>query len=357
VKGNPLLIPAEPIGDAWEPTEPTEAGILSNSKTWDAVDLFRAEIPLPEGLLAGRALVRQTVNLLLGEGGSGKSWIALALARCAVLSQKLGHLDVTPGRVLFLSEEMTDGDIRDRVRDLFTEAELASIPGRFRIRCRSGIAADTKPGLEALRRLIEEEGCPDYVFIDSLVDIHSKDENSNSEMGPVFRGLRDLVATPTNSAVTVIHHAGKPGEFLKGSNRSRGASVIRDICSDVILVECKAEDGPRTIKFAKCRHGGSRAPKTFTLEMVPGEPGGPPVTFSISTGEGEQEGTILKQVRIVVAALQKLGGEAIRADLRDALSASEKWSRETSYRHIRQSEELGMITIDDSIAPHVLRVS
>jgi hypothetical protein len=305
-------------------------------RVWPALDLYRAEIPLPAAMFAGKAFVRETVNLIVGEGGTGKSWIALGVSKCAVLSQPLGEMEVIPGRVLFLSEEMVEAEMRERLRELFTEPELIGIdPRRLLIRCAGGTRADTPKDRARLRAIIEGEGCPEYVFIDSLSDIRGgSEENSNDEMGEMFRGLRDEVARPTRCVLVIIHHAGKPNEFAKGSNRARGASVIRDICSDVILVEADG-DKPRKVTFAKCRHGGSKRPANFRIEMVPNE-NGIGSTFAIYPAEEKAEFANAAEVTRFIR--ETAGGRITRHDL-IASFATRGWSAKKVDRAVSSAVE------------------
>lgn len=317
-------------------------------RIWSGIDLYRAKLSSPEGQVAGKALCRKSVSLLLGEGGVGKTYIAMAIGRAAVLGGDLGHVTVKPGRVLFLSEEMSDDEMHGRLHELFREEELEKAQSDIRFRCRSGIAADTEEGIAALRDLIESEGRPEYVFIDALVDIHSKNENSNSEMGPVFRNLRDLVATPCDTSITVLHHAGKPGEFLSGSNRSRGASVIRDICADVILVEARRSSMVRDVRFSKCRHGGANPPKPFTTELV--EENG---IFTIAVGDEDSGAGDFAKGGKVVKLVTENGGRMLRHALIDTLKQTEGWSERTADKAIAEAVGSGLLKRGEKIGREV----
>jgi hypothetical protein len=111
----------------------------------------------------------------------------------------------------------------------------------------------------------------DFVVIDGLIFVHTGDENSNRDMGIVLQALLD-VATKMGVCILVVHHAGKPNEFASGANRARGASVLRDIPEDVLLVEAEQKDGkgPRRLSFAACRNGEAPADVRFEIEGLPG---------------------------------------------------------------------------------------
>lgn len=325
----------EGAGEAWEPPAEPEP-----PKTWNALDLYLADLKPPDGQFAGKALCRQSVSLLLGEGGVGKTYIALGIARAAALSEPFGEIEVTSGNVLFLSEEMTESEMHGRLRELFSLEELERIAPekRLKIRCRAGLKADTDEGLTEIRKIIQGEGSPQFVFVDALVDIHSKNENSNTEMGPVFRGLRDHVATPCNTSLTVLHHAGKPGEFLSGSNRSRGASVIRDICADVILVEGRKSGRVRDVTFPKCRHGGTNPPHPFSVELVQ-QPNG---IYTLAIGDAGTTHEFEKAAK-VIALVKSQGGRLFRQQIVEMMKAAHGWSARTVDAAIGDAVGAGLL--------------
>jgi hypothetical protein len=179
------------------------------------------------------------------------------------------------------------------------------------------------------------------------------DENSNSQMGPALKRVRDEVATPTGCCIVIIHHAGKPGEFLKGANRSRGASAMRDIAADVLTVDRNA-DGSRTVRFAKVRHGAEPEPFNFTL-VQDEESGLTTLEIGAGTGLGPSE---FKATGQLLELIRENGGAMTPVDLRDAAMSEDgglQWSKATYYRHQKAALESGYMVKDDSVAPPVLR--
>jgi len=86
---------------------------------------------------------------------------------------------------------------------------------------------------ELARRIDQTEA--NLVVLDSLKALSpSKDENSNTDMGPVMQSLI-RVSRDTRAAIVLIHHNGKSGSF-------RGATVIRDQC-DALFSLAKAGAG------------------------------------------------------------------------------------------------------------------
>jgi hypothetical protein len=322
-------------------------------KTWPAIDLFRAEgLPESKGLLGEHVLCPESVALVVGEGGVGKTILMLLLGRHVAAGEKFEHLDVRCTDVLFLSEEMPEAEMRQRLRAIFTEKQLEELGKRLKIRCRSGIRIDIEAGIEKLRHLIEVEGCPGLVIIDALCDVHLLDENSNRDMGQAFKRIRDDVATPTGACIAIIHHAGKPNEFTKGANKGRGASAMRDVAADVITIE-KAADGWRLVSFAKVRHG--EEPAGFKFKLGSDEHG--KTTLEIGTGTATSE---LKATGRLLKLLRQNGGAMTPPDLKATAMAGSPphepaWSKATYDRHRKAAKETGYIVLDESVSPAVYR--
>jgi hypothetical protein len=316
------------------------------AKTWSAIDLFRADdLPEPKGLLGEHVLCPQSVALVVGEGGVGKTILMLILARHFPAGEKFAHLDVRQTNVLFLSEEMPEAEMRQRFRAIFTEQQLVDLGDRLKIRCRSGIRIDSDRGIEELRHLIETEEidgkCPELVIIDALCDVHLSDENSNREMGHIFKHVRDDVATPTGSCIAIIHHAGKPTEFTKGANIGRGASAMRDVSADVITIE-KAGDGWRVVKFAKVRHGAE--PAGFKFKLGSDEHGLTTLEFGKTS-----EPTELKATAALLKLIDENGGALDPSTLKKKAMETQGWSAPTYDRHRKAAVDTGFLVKDEKL--------
>jgi hypothetical protein len=237
---------------------------LLEPRMWEWIDLLAADLPKPDTFW-GPVIARQQLALLAARKGSGKTYLALALGAAVALGRPFGHLPVRQGKVLFLSQELPEPVIQLRGELLFTTPDLKALQGKFRLSCKRPIKLDPA-GLAYLRSIVEAEQA-DLVIIDALGDIlpSGTDENSNKDMGSFLRALRDQVAVPTNCAILLIHHMGKPGQ--DGSERGgRGASVIEDVCADIVYLR-QSSPTSRTGTFAKIRSGYLEQPE-FTLNIT-----------------------------------------------------------------------------------------
>jgi archaellum biogenesis ATPase FlaH len=184
------------------------------------------------------------VTVLTGEGGEGKSFLTLALAKAVAEGTSAAGVRCQAGRsVIFDAENGTQLMAR--------RLKAAAIP-------RKGVAVYDADGFDIRRDLsdfasaIREERA-DFVVLDSLrILAPGAKESEADDMAPVMTAVRRL-ARETMAAIVVVHHRGK-GE--KASDY-RGSSVIRDQADMLfVLGRNKADDQARTrryLKTSKCR--------------------------------------------------------------------------------------------------------
>jgi len=253
--------PREPRGDEAEdstPSPPLEINFYS------LADLWRTEVPPTEGFLARELFCRESVNLLAGRRGAGKTYFVLKLIQCIATGEPFGPMSTRKGRVLFLSQEMSLGQIVRRVRKLLDEPQAQEFGRDVVAACKLPIRVDSDAGADHLRRIIEVAGTPDVVIIDALRDVKgAAAEDSNDEMGRLFGRLRDLVAVPLKICVIIIHHKGKPSDN-GGDRGARGASAMEDVSADVLYLD-QRKGGARVGSWAKSRDDEAE-PFTFTLK-------------------------------------------------------------------------------------------
>lgn len=238
---------------------------LDTKKGWSVDELEKAEwLGIPDGMLGKHLLVEGTVNVMAGPAGTGKTWLSLWLADRIVSGAKFGNLDTVQSRVLYISEEMTAAEMRQRMLILNHSKNYG-----LRFRFQQGINLANWKGMAQLVDLVKIEGCPELIVIDALRDIHSGPESVNDFMAPMIKGLRDKVARDLKSTVLLIHHFGKPTEFNGGINGVRGAKTITDIASDVMVVD--RDESSRVVQFVKVRHGKEPNPLRWNLYETDGK--------------------------------------------------------------------------------------
>jgi len=354
---------------------------------WSLSDLITTTaIREPEGFLYGEMFCRGRIGMIFGPGGSGKSYLVMFLGSQIALGRNVHNMATRPARVLFLSEEMGGPDIRFRARQCFPPDTIAELsPNRFGVRWHTGFdfygagktLTENKSVNDFVRICDRESNKPDLVFIDSLSRVHHAKENDNTEMGVVMANL-EMAARLANVAIVFIHHAGKSSEFREGSERARGASIVRDFCQDVISVHCISRSEKKsvvTIEKAQSLAGGKELhPFVFTQEI---DPSGRTVEKSdgaresavsfVTSGHDEKalrESTAERDANLVFNTLRNLieqrdegctpEGKVERKVILERLSSSFRWSPAKTDRAIKRLMNLGRLEREQTAKDVVL---
>lgn len=189
-------------------------------------------------------LLRGTVGLIVGQGGIGKSFLALQIAIGVALGRAIGQ---GPGGEIFVTpkkgatacifgedppeilQERLYGIRQDLCPDDITAADksvefVSAIGEDLRI-IQKGRNGQLLPGPFA-SHLKDLAVGKRLVVLDPLVQlITGCNENDNGEMTYFMRTLA-AIAEQTSSAIVVLHHVGKTREGAGEWEQSRGASAF-----------------------------------------------------------------------------------------------------------------------------------
>jgi len=213
-------------------------------------------------------LGRDAMTLLIGEGGSCKSLLALDLAIAIAAGRRwLGH-EVEKGGVLYLDEDGQEGETKRRLKALCAARGLdpASLQGSLYVNAPSGLQiesgdtfADVKDAALSVNATL--------IVVDALVAMHSRDENSSNQMKAVMRsGLRPLMRH-TGAGMLIVHHAGKPSDDNRGTNRARGSTEIIN-STDAALFLSQRKTGPRLEMIRSRVLARTLWPATLKIEVA-----------------------------------------------------------------------------------------
>lgn len=195
--------------------------------------------------------------LIGGQGGIGKSTLILDLA-LALASGNTDFLGIpidAPQSVLYIDEENGAPLIRRRLqRNLRGRGHSADSATKLPISmyCKPGINLDTTDGLAEFRRIVEDSK-PDWVFLDSLVRFHSRDENDNSAMARFFQERIEPTRRKYGFGLVILHHVAKPSSMQQRGrlHDMRGAS---DLVNQADCVWAYCRDGnDRKLSICKSR--------------------------------------------------------------------------------------------------------
>jgi RecA-family ATPase len=218
-----------------------------------------------DGMIPGR-----TVTLLSGDGGAGKSLIALDLAVAIVTGGEwLGNIP-EPGPVVFLTAEdemdevhrRLDGIVRERAVSYSDLSQLAIVPRAGRDALLA--APDQTKALRATR-LLEQLECVirDYraklIVLDTAADLHAGNENDRAQVRQFISLLRGIALTHEVGVVLLSH----PSQFgiQNGSGYSGSTAWNNSVRSRLYLERPKADEGCepdpdlRVLRLMKANYG------------------------------------------------------------------------------------------------------
>lgn len=179
----------------------------------------------PTNWIAAPLLAAGRVTLLYSPGKAGKSLIAQEIACGAALSG--GALDTPPTgeprHVLYVDQEMTPDDWRDRITDMGIEpADIGNLADYLHLaQLQTWPPLDTPAGGAALLAAVAETHA-EVVVLDTISKLVSGEENANDTHQALYRHTLMPLKT-TGAGVLVLDHTGKDVE--KGA---RGGSAKTD---------------------------------------------------------------------------------------------------------------------------------
>lgn len=224
----------------------------------------------PREWLVPEFIPNAAVTLLSGDGGTGKSLIALQLG-VAVATGKpwLGQTIDRPGEVLFLSAEDTQDELHRRLESI-CNGDLTALA---RLHARSVVEVD--PLLATFDRenrmkttelfskvhAAVERVRPSLVVLDTLANLHSGDENNKAHAMQFVNRLKGI-ATKFNCAVLLLTHPSLSG-MTNGSGAAGSVGWSNGVRSRLFLSRVKDKDGNehnadvRTLTTTKSNYGRS----------------------------------------------------------------------------------------------------
>lgn len=186
-----------------------------------ASEVYAASAPLD--FLVDGLITKGSVNLLVGEGGAKKTWVALDLAVCVAMGLPWLGFQTVQAPVLIVDEESGPRRLKRRLLETLN-GHLIPQEDDPPIYFTSLAMADLKKMSDviALHTKIIEIGAG-LVIIDALADVMpGADENAVKDVQPFFMNLR-RISEATQSANVTIHHSNKQNGMYRGSTAIKGA--------------------------------------------------------------------------------------------------------------------------------------
>lgn len=188
-----------------------------------------------ERWLVERLIPAETINMLVGSPGTGKSLFVVDLCCCVVTGTRFMGRDVRAGRVMYLAAEDGWRRVAKRLRawaegqgvDPEALNDFYVLPSPLQIAAGEGQQDQGDAVIAAWQQLQAdiETIDPVLVVLDPLVDIHAGlDENKSGEMANLLRLLRRLVRGQ-DRAMLITHHD-KKGVLEPSVYSGRGSSAL-----------------------------------------------------------------------------------------------------------------------------------
>lgn len=204
-----------------------------------------------------------SVNLLSSESGTGKTWLAYAIAGAVSRGVPFIGLPVKQMPSVYIDGENLQGVVKERLTNL-------GIPETPNLHPWGGWHKDPPFGPESPNAEEFAEATKGLIIWDSLIEFHTGDESSASETRrymKAFRKLANLGAT-----VIILHHAGKGQK----SKLYRGSSDIKAAVDTAYAVEKMggalgtARPGLHRLKMVNFKSRFTEG-LDFSMEFVAGE--------------------------------------------------------------------------------------
>ena len=202
--------PLEAYSGESQPPAPRRSSVF-----FVASELDGEPIPARQWLVEG-LIPSGTVTLLGGDGGTGKSLVALQLAVSTALSRAWLGLPVTSGRALYISAEDDRDELHRRLSDIARAEGLAlSDLDNLTVRSLAGedalLATADKSGKlhpsplyhEIDRRMRDE--APALLVLDTLADLFPGNENDRAQARQFVGMLRGLAIRHQCAVVMLAH--------------------------------------------------------------------------------------------------------------------------------------------------------
>jgi hypothetical protein len=253
---------ASPNGDEPPLPEPPEEQEPPERET--LADKFRGKLLTADGVLRLPApsyliddvLVRDTIAVLFGKPGSGKSFLALDFGLCVAGGLPWQGREVRGGSVLHVAAEGVAGLGKrvaawqeafrlERLDDIWFMPGAVNLLQPDRVAALVEVAAELKPALVVLDTLAR-----------SMV---GGDENSARDVG-VAIDATDRLRVATGATVLLVHHTTKDGSAFRGSSALEGAADT--------MLECSDDDGWMKLICEKQKDDAEFPPIRLRREVV-----------------------------------------------------------------------------------------
>jgi hypothetical protein len=264
----------------------------------------------PVQWLVERYMEANSMAVMFGEPGAGKSFIALDMACSIATGETWQGFPVKQGAVFYIAGEGHAGISRrlkawSMHRGLVPENAMVSNTA-------IGLtdAENVKALVRAIRAMVDVHGVPALIVVDTLArNFGGLDENSTKDMG-LFVQHMDRLKHELQTTVLIVHHTGQGDK-----NRARGSIALKGATDIEHRVEIRA-DGTITLHATKMKDAELPKPVLLRLHTVDlGKIGNSAVVVPADEFFDDPKPPMSKQQKkiwdILVQAMGDVGSEAL----------------------------------------------
>jgi AAA domain len=227
-----------------------------------------AEPPRVEQWMVNGLIIRDQLNVLFGDGGTGKSYMALALGLSGLLRRPLSarRRMVPLKRVLYLDWESGRHEQAARLWRLTEGFQSAAIDGALMHRTMRRPLVDD---IAAIRAEVSRHEV-DFVVADSLAPACGPEPETAGAIVPALLALRSLAVT-----VLIIAHVSHQSASSKAPARPFGSVFVHNLARSTIEVRRSDPDTPDVGSYVlslyhrKVNDGRSAPPSALQLTFGP----------------------------------------------------------------------------------------
>ncbi|NRP51146.1 hypothetical protein XMV201_002926 [Aliiroseovarius sp. xm-v-201] len=196
-----------------------------NKSSFPLVPIGTLELTEPEFLIDG-LIETETLSLIFGDPGCGKTFLALDLAACVASGRDFHGREVMQGPVVYMAGEGHNGIIRRfmawaKENDIEDPGSLPFFKSERAANFLDG--ATMKVVADACDAIAGQHGEPRLIVVDTVArSFGIGDENSTQDMGQFICAVDDLKARYPGATILLVHHTGHGDK-----SRARGAMALK----------------------------------------------------------------------------------------------------------------------------------
>ena len=283
------------------------------SRFFSAAALGGKLVPARQWLVPGM-VPQNTVTLMSGDGGAGKSLLALQLAVAACIGGGWAGLSVTPGRALFLSAEDDEDEMHRRLNDILV-SEGRGYHELSGLTLRSLAGEDALLAVDSQLKLVEttlfeeletraKDDAPALIVIDTLADVYPANENDRAKVRQFIGILRGL-AIRQKCAVMLLGHPSLTG--LNSGTGTSGSTAWNNSVRSRLYLSRIVQDGhepdtcKRVLTVKKQNYGETGDEITMTWNEGVFTPDATQTGLDRMAGDAKNERVFLTLLRLFTA--------------------------------------------------------